>query len=548
MKRIACLLLIAALCIVPVYADNTSGTCGSSLVWEYADGTLKIDGNGQMYDYETESYVPWHALRNEITTVKIGPGVTSICNRAFLWCSNLTEVQLDEDSRLSAIGDFAFSGCSSLTAFELPGKTTKLGTGVFNDCPKLELSVSGDNLSFAVTDGLLLSRDGHDLIFATDAVNLSDCRIPDGVVDIAPLAFSASQVERVSVSASVRTIGERAFAGCSQLTSIVFAADSALEEIGDAAFAQCIELGSIYFPKSLKTISGSAFSGCASLSSIQIPKNVASIGTMAFSDCSSLLTVTIKGMGTTIQKNAFSIITGWGEGAIDQNFYPPYGFRLLCIPGSRAEDYAIENSISYSTVSGKATLDNFTVSGRYADGMFTDVDESTWYGTEKQATVKLAYELGIMDGVGNNCFAPENNVKISELLKVAVVIRDIYEGTGGIISVSGSPWYSDCLQGALDRAMIGSNDFTDLDAVATRAEAARILSSALPESEFLAGTKQEFQDVTEDTPYTLQIGQLSAAGILQGDENGLYRPDANLSRAELATIVVRLVLDETRSF
>lgn len=41
--------LIAAL---PVTANAaTGGECGSDLTWEYADGTLTIDGRGDMFSY-----------------------------------------------------------------------------------------------------------------------------------------------------------------------------------------------------------------------------------------------------------------------------------------------------------------------------------------------------------------------------------------------------------------------------------------------------------------------------------------------------------------
>lgn len=61
----------------------TEGTCGEQLTWKLEDGTLTISGTGAMEDYVNGS-APWYAERDQIQTVVIEAGVTSIGSYAFL--------------------------------------------------------------------------------------------------------------------------------------------------------------------------------------------------------------------------------------------------------------------------------------------------------------------------------------------------------------------------------------------------------------------------------------------------------------------------------
>ncbi len=69
-----------------------------------------------------------------------------------------------------------------------------------------------------------------------------------------------TQLTRVSLHDKIRSIGENAFFGCTNLSSITFA-NSGLKEIGDQAFKNCNSLKEIILPKTLKEIGSSAFEG-----------------------------------------------------------------------------------------------------------------------------------------------------------------------------------------------------------------------------------------------------------------------------------------------
>lgn len=72
-----------------------------------------------------------------ISQVFIPNSVTTIGDKAFYSCSNLTTVTISENSQLTTIGDNAFSYCSSLTSIYIPDSVTTIGDNAFYGCSSL---------------------------------------------------------------------------------------------------------------------------------------------------------------------------------------------------------------------------------------------------------------------------------------------------------------------------------------------------------------------------------------------------------------------------
>lgn len=89
------------------------------------NGVLTISGTGKMADYhEPDSPAPWSGQRDQIKTVIISQGVTSIGASAFLGCTNLTEITIPKS--VVSIGDSAFSGCENLARVRFLGTKEQL--------------------------------------------------------------------------------------------------------------------------------------------------------------------------------------------------------------------------------------------------------------------------------------------------------------------------------------------------------------------------------------------------------------------------------------
>ena len=157
-----------------------SGT-SNNMSWNLnGNGVLTISGTGNMPDYSSTSQ-PWYKYRESIIQVKIGDGITGIGNYAFSGCTSLKEVSLPDG--LTKIGDNAFNKCKSLTSITVPKSVTSIGYYAFADCTSLKSAVIEANSKklFETTIG--------DCAFS-GCTSLTDVTIPGNVTSIGDYAFS----------------------------------------------------------------------------------------------------------------------------------------------------------------------------------------------------------------------------------------------------------------------------------------------------------------------------------------------------------------------
>ncbi|MDR1345616.1 MAG: leucine-rich repeat domain-containing protein [Bacteroidales bacterium] len=186
------LILTVALCFcaankatAQVVASGQTGDCTWTLTGPDGNYTLTISGTGAMEDYVEES-PPWYSYQNSIRILIIEQGVTTIGDRAFAGCSDLTGA-LTIPNSVMTIGDMAFFNCFGLTgSLIIPNSVTTIGEYTFYSC----------NGFTSVTTG-------------------------NSVTTIGYYAFSACHgLTSVTVGNSVTTIGESAFYNCDGLTEM----------------------------------------------------------------------------------------------------------------------------------------------------------------------------------------------------------------------------------------------------------------------------------------------------------------------------------------
>ncbi len=161
MKRTVSFVLALLLCfsLLPLSALADDSACGDDLTWSLEDGVLYISGEGEMWDFYTMHYFaeeapapPWFDVRDEITSVVIDEGVTSIGSEAFYECWNLEYAELP--STMERIGIRAFYACGSLTQIYFPESMAVVEEFAFAGCNALEyVDFEGDPSAIEIGEG-----------------------------------------------------------------------------------------------------------------------------------------------------------------------------------------------------------------------------------------------------------------------------------------------------------------------------------------------------------------------------------------------------------
>lgn len=264
-----------------------SGKCGDNLTWTLdQNGLLTISGTGNMDDYENAGYQPWYYFGEEINSIDVHEGVTSIGDSAFDNCNSVETVRLAKSVKsigtnafwgcamseliipdgVEVIGDYAFVRCYNLFSITIPDSVISIGEYAFNECQELEsvkiskgvanigvgafgqcnglkkIEVADENASYSSKDNVLFDKDMNTLLQYPGGISGS-YDVPDGVVSINKDAFFHSMVTNVNLSGSVETIGQGAFAE-SWLESITIR--SGVKTIGNSAFRETM-LKDVYY-------------------------------------------------------------------------------------------------------------------------------------------------------------------------------------------------------------------------------------------------------------------------------------------------------------
>lgn len=148
-------------------------------------------------------------------------------------------------------------------------------------------------LSLLLTLGVVLSSYAYDFQYngiyynVTDDVNktVEVTKVPDYNYYSGDIVIPNTVIYNSAVY-NVTRIGNEAFLGCQNLTSVVL--PDGLKSIGEMAFAECESLTAFIIPNSVTSIEYMALRGCWRLTSIVIPEHVTSIAPGAFGFCHQL--------------------------------------------------------------------------------------------------------------------------------------------------------------------------------------------------------------------------------------------------------------------
>ncbi len=197
-------------------------------------------------------------------------------------------------------------------------------------------------------------------------------------------------------------------------------------------------------------------------------------------------------------------------------------------------------SIILSALLASSVSAAFAKTNTYNDN-FNDVADDAWF----KDNVKNTYELGLMDGTGGGVFNPDGNVTVAEAVTVASRAHATYNETE--ISDTDGKWYDKYVAYAKENGIV-EEDFDDYERYAKRHEVASLFAKALPEEYYNeVNSVEEIPDVPESRPYYDDLLMLYNAGVVMGSDSfGFFYPESNITRAEIAAVISRAAIADTR--
>ena len=361
----------------PETTYSASGTCGDNVNWTLDDkGNLVISGTGDMYDYD-EDETPWG---DQIKSVVIEEGVTSIGYNTFEYCDTLTKVTLPEG--LTGIYDHAFSYCEKLSTINLPSTLVFIGMQAFYHC---------DSLTSIV--------------------------IPDGVTSIDEYTFGfCSKLSKVSLPESLLSIEYNAFKGCTGLKTITIPVG--VERIGNYAFDSCTGLTCVSIPGQVEYLGYNIFDGCENITDVffqgpetnwdEAVQNMYAINASAVIHFNEPL-LPFK----DVPKNAWyyptaveCFTTGLINGTSDTTFSPLQEMTRAMVV-----------TILWRMEGQPSTAFN---------SKFKDVSSKQWYAN----SISWAVNAGVVHGYGDGTFKPDASVtreQVAVMLANYVTYKGLYK-------------------------------------------------------------------------------------------------------------------------
>lgn len=276
--------------------------------------------------------IPNEVFQNKLTLQEVVfPAVLQCINdQAFMGCSNLTEADFSQATQLKQIKYRAFQECSGLKELDLSACATleEILNQAFYQCNNLQ------------------------------TVDLSGCAKLTTIGESVFGYCSSLRAVDLSGCSALVTIQESAFNKCEQLSDFDFSQLTALKEIGRYAFYHCALIGDIVFTSGINLIGESAFQGNNEITSLDFSNSteltVISSGTFRY--CDNLKKVNFSGCSklSMLDVEAFQECPALEEVVINNNFYTSVDgvlfvvdkASLLLYPaGKKAKTYTIPSTV-----------------------------------------------------------------------------------------------------------------------------------------------------------------------------------------------------------
>ncbi len=286
------------------YTDKITaigGNCGATATWSLnSTGVLTISGSGDMANYVYNQ--PWNSYKDNITSVVIESGVTSIGNWAFRDCTGLTSVTIP--ASVTSIGQSAFEGCKGLTSITIPASVTSIGNSAFKSCYNLT-SVTVYSTSCTLdTQAFNNCASGLQIKVFSDLVGIYKGKenwstYTDKITAIGGNCGATDH--ETEVTWSLNSCGVLTISGSGAMTDLVSKDDQPWKGYRTSITSVVIESG-------VTSIGNLAFESCSNLASVTVFSASCTLGTQAFNGCTNLANIYVFSDLVETFKNS---TTGW---------------------------------------------------------------------------------------------------------------------------------------------------------------------------------------------------------------------------------------------
>lgn len=294
-----------------------------------------------------------------------------VTNTTSMASGNTNLVKFDfadaDTSQLTTIGNYAFSGCTNFTTFEIPSGVTTIGIAAFNYCNNYtNISIPESITSFQNGAFYRTSTTPYRNVYITDLSKW--CGIYFGnnysnpLYSNGNLYLNGSIINTLTLPSDITQIKQYAFQGCRSIQTLNI--PNNITQIKQYAFSGCTYLSTINWGTGLSSLGQYAFSN-ASIRTLTLPSGITSIPNYCFQSCANLSSVTLTDNVTSIGYNAF--ISNYnlktlnlGNGLVSIGNYAFQGdssISALTIPSgvTRIETQAFRNCSGLISITVEAT-------------------------------------------------------------------------------------------------------------------------------------------------------------------------------------------------
>lgn len=251
-----------------------------------------------------------------ITSVTLGDNLRRMSQSPFYGTNSITSVTFSDVCEPEYISAGAFNWCEGIEYVHIGSLMSQMPD--FYMSPIKAYSV-GDGSAYYKTDanGVLYYTYGESTYYLKRiplGTELTNYVMPDYVVStLSSFAEDCASLESVTLNDHITYISGDGFAGCTNLATINFGADSHVKQIYSSAFENCTSLTSIALPDSVTLIDADAFKNCTGLDSFTIPHNIGTIGA-AFKGCSNIATIYYDGTVEEWETRSIYKYSEWYKG------------------------------------------------------------------------------------------------------------------------------------------------------------------------------------------------------------------------------------------